>query len=142
VSVTLTGLSGLLSKAPVNVQRMRDLRDHEHLRQQFCFIWSGDMRVWSGDLRVNVAHILCAVTTVSRIFAQLLSHTFFSIRSSLTHFVLLDRLTHFAGLRSVQRSSLAWVMLGSSYSIYKLPAISRFLRLGVAKPKTKSKQSQ
>ena len=53
-------------------------------------------------------------------------HTFFA-RSSLTHFVLLDRPTHFAGLRSVQRSSLAWVMLGSSYSVYKLPARLRFL---------------
>ena len=36
MSVTLTGLSGLLSKAPVNVQQMRDLRDHEHLRQRSC----------------------------------------------------------------------------------------------------------
>ena len=81
----------------------------------------------------NVAHILFVVITVSRIFGQLLSHTFFSIRSSLTYFVLLDRLTHFAGLRSVQRSSLAWVMLGSSYSVYKLPARLRFLHSGRCK---------
>ena len=50
MSVTLTGLSGLLSKAPVNVQQMRDLRDHEHLRQrELIFDWK------SIPLRVRVA---------------------------------------------------------------------------------------
>ena len=73
--------------------------------------------VWSGDLRV---HFVCST---------FVSH-FFGARSSLTHFVLLDRLTHFAG---VQRSSLAWVMLGSSYSVYKLPARLRFLHSGRCK---------
>ena len=37
MSVTLTGLSGLLSKAPVNVQQMRDLSVHEDLRQHQDF---------------------------------------------------------------------------------------------------------
>ena len=37
VSVTLTGLSGLLSKAPVNVQQMRDLSVHEDFRQHQDF---------------------------------------------------------------------------------------------------------
>ena len=37
MSVTLTGLSGLLSKAPVNVQQMRDLSGHEHLKQHQAF---------------------------------------------------------------------------------------------------------
>ena len=37
MSVTLTGLSGLLSKAPVNVQQMRDLSGDEHSTQPQAF---------------------------------------------------------------------------------------------------------
>ena len=87
MSVTLTGLSGLLSKAPVNVQQMRDLSVHEDLRQhQDFFHWMCIPRFFTP---FTVSHLLytfffCAILSVSKLSAFFCGVTFCVVRSAVS----------------------------------------------------------